>query len=109
MTTQEKLARIHNRATCYELALINGDRRILICYSMRQGRHTILEACRKHGQAIVDLTCPHGEQNMVFLKPASLGATIGDWWIRFTGRTQREAIITGELPWIGDVKTEVAA
>lgn len=23
---------------------------------------------------------------------------MGDWTIRFTGRTQREAILTGELP-----------
>ncbi len=39
-----------------------------------------------------------------FLKPAKLGAKIGDWSIKFTGRTQREAVISGELPFIGDHK-----
>jgi hypothetical protein len=36
-------------------------------------------------------------------KPRKLSSkTMGEWAIRFTGRTEREAIIAGELPYIGD-------
>lgn len=31
----------------------------------------------------------------------NVGFTAGDWWIEFSGRTQRESIIDGELVWVG--------
>jgi hypothetical protein len=35
---------------------------------------------------------------MQFRKPASAGADSEGWHINFSGRTQREAILAGELP-----------
>lgn len=106
LTTQQKLESIHNRATRYELAAIMGERRVLIAYTGRRSRHGLLEACRKRGPQVVALTCPSGEELLNFDKKASNGATIGQWAIRFTGRTQRDAIMEGELPYVADVVTQ---
>lgn len=102
--TMDRLERLQNQPTRYELVLERGEIRIRICYSMRTGRHSLLTACQKHGQTIVDLIGMDDKAQMVFLKPAALGAQIGEWRIHFTGRTQRDAISTrSELPWIGDM------
>lgn len=106
-TYQEKRERLRNRPTRYELIAQKGDRRVLIAYCMRTGRHSILEAARKHGQALIDLMEMDDNATLEWLQPARLGAKIGDWSIRFSGRTQREAI-GSELPWIGDTSTLAA-
>ena len=36
-------------------------------------------------------------------KKASDGFAIGEWQVRFTGRTERDAIMNGELPYVGDL------
>lgn len=101
MTTQEKLQRIQNRTTQYELIAIKGETRILIGYCAKT-RPGLLGMCRKNGQAVVDLCCPTGAENLMFGKKAAAGATIGEWVVRFTGRTQRDAILEGELPFVVD-------
>ncbi len=107
--TLDRLERLQNQPTRYELVLERGDTRIRICYSMRTGRHSLLTACQKHGQTLVDYIGMDDKAQMVFLKPASRGAQIGEWSIRFTGRTQRDAISTrSELPWIGDFEKVVS-
>ncbi len=60
MTTEQKLAALHNRATRYELAAVNGDRRILVAYTSRQGRMGILKACQGRADAMIALCCPTG-------------------------------------------------
>jgi len=84
--------------TLYELAAQNGDRRILLAYCSNRGRRTVWEVARKHAERLVALT---GAENIEFAKRASDGATMGAWRIRWTGRTQREAV-GSKLPWIGD-------
>jgi len=111
MTIQEKMERLHLGPTRYELIAERGETRVLIGYSMRQGRHAILTMCQKHGQKLIDFMGIEDAHLLVFLKPAKLGAHIGPaanpWSIRFSGRTQREAIHS-ELPWIGDFQKEAA-
>ena len=102
MTNEQfsKLEAIQRRATRYELAAIHGDgtTRVLIGYTSRQSRSGIMAKCRQHGELVCKLTCPTGEEIMSWPKPASSGMRIGsDWSIRFTGRTQRDAILEGEL------------
>lgn len=105
MTDQQKRERLHRGPTRYELIAERGDTRILIAYSMRTGRHSLLTACQKHGPALIAFMGIEDTHLLVFLKPAKLGAHIGPaanpWSIRFSGRTQREAI-GSELVWIGD-------
>ena len=109
MTTQDRLnrlARLYNRATCYELAAINVERRVLIAYCGRRSRSGLLAACRNRGALVIALT---GSENIEFGKRASDGATMGPWQIRFTGRTERDAIMEGELEYIGSVAQPVIA
>ena len=62
-----------------------------------------------NGQKLIDYMGLTADDLMTFPKPAKLGARIGPadnpWSVRFSGRTQREAIGT-ELPWIGNWKAE---
>jgi hypothetical protein len=114
MTKLEKLERLHNRPTRYELIAERGETRILIGYRMRTGRLAILKACQEHGPALIAFMGITDAHLLVFLKPAKLGAHIGSasdpWSIRFTGRTQRDAISTdSELPFIGDWSREAVA
>lgn len=102
MTTTEKLNRLHNGPTRYELVAEKGDERILIAYSMRTGRRALLTAAQKHGHALLAMMKLDDNTKFEFLKPAAKGAKVGDWTIRFSGRTQRDAISNGELPWIVD-------
>lgn len=97
---QKKLERLANRSTAYELAAIHPDgRRVLIAYS-RKGRRGIFSAVRNRGEAVAAL-CQ--SQEFAFAKRAADGATCGEWSIRFTGRTQRDAYVEGELTYVGDL------
>jgi hypothetical protein len=93
------------RRTLYELAIENGNRRILLAYCSNRGRRTVLDVMRKHGETLTQLA---GTDTMNFAKRSGDGATIGAWRVFWTGRTQREAV-DSKLPWIGDLKAEVAA
>lgn len=84
--------------TLYELAIENGEQRLLLAYCSNRTRQTIWKVARQHGERLVALT---GEENITFAKRAGDGAAMGDWRIRWTGRTQREAV-DSKLPWIGD-------
>ena len=92
---------LHNRPTRYELIAQSGEARVLIMYCVRTGRHTILESIRKHGPALLTLVAARSDDVFSWCKPASAGAMLADWNIRFSGRTQRDCI-GSELPWIGD-------
>ena len=103
MTTQEKLERLHNGPTRYELIGEGpGGERVLIAYSMRTGRLAVLQSMQKHGPKIIELLGLDDKAMLTWEKPAARGARIGAWSFRFSGRTQRDAISNGELPWIGD-------
>lgn len=107
MTTQEKLARITNYGTRYELIATNltkpeGHQNILIGYIIRRSRQGMLDACRKFGREMIDVMGLDEHDLSVFdckAKTLSLG---NNWFVRLTGRTQRTAIIEGELPFIVD-------
>lgn len=94
----QKLTRIQRYATRYELAMIKGNERILIRYTAKKTRRSILKECYEFGEKIVAIT---GVDEIKFADTKTVGATSGEWEFKFTGRTQREAIIGGELPFIG--------
>ena len=93
-----KLARIQNRVTLYEVALTHldtGERRLL-CYTRKTGRG-IRDYIFKHGPALVAFC---GDENFrPGWKRQGDETAVGRWSIGFTGRTQREAILNGELTW----------
>ena len=102
MTLTEKLARLQNRSTRYELAVKHPDgRAYLVTYAQSRTRHIIMVAVNNAGTELVKLT---GSKDITFAKKAKAGATIGEWKIVWTGRTQRQAYCEGELTFILDIE-----
>jgi hypothetical protein len=99
--TTERLERLRNRATLYELAMTRGEERLLVAYSQRKGRRDIFKAVTADHR-VGPIMARTGADRIEFAKRAADGAMMGGWTIRFTGRTERDAIIEGELPYAGD-------
>lgn len=85
-------------STRYELALVRGDERILIRYTYARALRNVLGAMSDHADRIVKLT---GAEKWDFINPKRRadGLKLGEWTLRFTGRTQREAY-AAPLPFI---------
>jgi hypothetical protein len=98
MTQEQKLARIYNRRTAYELVLTNGETTFLLVYAVQRTRHVLLERLCKYADALEKLT---GAREITFAKKSHGGATMGSFDVKWTGRTQREAIQSGEHTFIG--------
>lgn len=96
MTTNqiEKLDNLKNRATRYELVLERGAERLRLCYTARKNRRGLIDAIFRLGAELGAFT---GQKEVRFGQGAT--AQLGDWAVRFSGRTQREAIQAGELGW----------
>lgn len=97
---RRRLHALRNRRALYELALTHPDgRRVLLAYTDGKSRTAVLKAIRRRGPAVVSLT---GSESVTFARKAADGATIGEWSVNHTGRTEREAITDGPLPYVGD-------
>jgi hypothetical protein len=104
MTTEEKLARLKNRNTRYEIILTNGtDAKYLVLYTAQHSQSGLYAAVRQRYAAILVIT--GGE--LPFAAKRSDIFHGREWRCFFSGRTQREAIIEGELPF--DLAESVAA
>lgn len=91
-----KLEALKHYATRYELVLTNldsGEKRRL-CYTGKKNRVGLFSAIRNNGPELVAFC---GSEDFKMTGKAS--ASIGRWSVAFSGRTQREAIIAGELAW----------
>lgn len=90
-----KLARLKNHHTRYEITATKDGRAVLVGYTARTGRRGLLSMLQANGEAwgrfVRNPKC-----NITFRRPASAGADCAGWHIRFSGRTQREAILSGE-------------
>jgi hypothetical protein len=80
-----RLERLRNSTTRQELAAINGDRKILVCHASRTSRCGIRAALEGRVDALANLT---GDNGVTWAPRAADGCRMGDWTIRFTGRTQ---------------------
>jgi len=100
-TAPELLRAMRGHSTAYELAAIHPDgRRVLVRYTFRRSRAKLYEcACRFADE--LKMLC--GTAEIRFDDKASNGATMGEWAIRWTGRTERDALHGGELPFIRGV------
>lgn len=100
-TQQAQLARLHDGPTRYEAVLTLADgRRFLVGYAARHSKAGLVAMIRQNGPAILalmpDLTDEH---RMTWKAPAfdfGNGARVG-----WSGRTQRDAIMGGTLPFVG--------
>ena len=89
-----KLAAIKNRSTLYELVIQRGAEQFRLCYSARNNRRGMIDWIFRNGK---ELAAFSGSEEVRFGHGAT--AQLGDWHISFSGRTQREAISSGELRW----------
>ena len=94
MTTTQKLERLKNRSTAYELVATDGDRSVLICYTARKSFAGILQATLDRGDLLSDAT---GAIDITWNKASKSIVTDNGWQIKLSGRTQRDAICNGEL------------
>jgi len=100
MTTQEKLERIKLRGTLYEMvATLPNESRYLAGYC-NHGKMNILKMLQKNGEEWAKRI---GEKDMITFDKGGRIADMGNIKISFSGRTQREAIIAGELPWFKNI------
>jgi hypothetical protein len=110
MLTEEQIRRLERLRNCWtnyevEVALPDG-RKMLVCYTQRRSLSGLLSAIFDRWQPISRVTglppddpCAYRDKNRkeYVLEDGSV--------VRFSGRTQREAIISGELPYIGSPKS----
>lgn len=98
-TLQARLERLRHYSTRYEAVLTHADsgERRLLCYTARKSSAGLLSAVFSRGEALVAFS---GAERVENIKGA--GLRLGPWRVAFSGRTQREAIITGELTYFAD-------
>ena len=91
----ERLERLKYRVTLYELVVTSPDRPTMLAGYGRHGQSGMLSLLRKNGEAwskhIVD-------NDPVTFAKGGRSCQFGKLEFRFSGRTEREAIISGELP-----------
>ena len=94
--------RLENRSAkrLEDVATHADGRKVLIRYTSRKGRRGLYDALTQGEPA--KLCAFLGADHIDFAKKASDGGKMGEWTVRFSGRTQRDAIIGGELPFYLD-------
>lgn len=96
-----------NEATRYELIATDGTRKILVGYMSRKSRREvilfltvemreILPEARIH--ALARSTGTEAADWVTGERNEQVFARNGSWVVKFSGRTQREVVTTGELP-----------
>jgi len=99
-----KLERIKRYGTRWELVLVTpAGEQILLRYTAQHTRRGIIEQIRYHGARLVELT--GAEQFDSLGEWKGRGISLGEYRVRFSGRTQRDAILQGELPYISEVQS----
>ena len=101
-----KLQRIQGRETLYELTAEGPDgSRLLVAYCSPRSRSSLLRALRARALDVVRVT---GAEEFTPAKRAADGVTVGAFTVRFSGRTQRDAYLAGEHPFIADAPAPTA-
>jgi len=98
VATGARLQALHGYATAYEITATNGADVRLVAYTRQKSRHGILRALQRRGQMIIDQHNITEETPSTWGPRAADGLTLGQWSIKFSGRTEREALIAGEYP-----------
>lgn len=97
---EQKLAWIKNYKTRYEVEMVATDgRKWLVQYTSQKSRTGLLAAIRKVGESILAVGGASLPDH--FKLTTCQAVEFGNGWIiRFSGRTQREAYLGGELPFV---------
>jgi hypothetical protein len=100
-----KLDRIQGRRTLYEMAVIRADgAKALVCYTSPPSRRFMWDViCKRSDKILAFSGAAQNGERMAFLGKAKEVKIGNGAIIRLTGRTQRDAIIEGELPYVGSL------
>ena len=99
---RKQLERIHNRRTMYECAGRLPDGRLVLLMYCRKSFTGMRDALLDRWDEYIKAHWPKGI--MVDSKAWRIGAdAIEAGGAALTGRTQRDAILEGELPFVGDL------
>lgn len=103
-TQQNQLRRLHNYRTAYEVVAENRDtgERLLVQYTERHSTRGLWDALRTRVEDVVRVC---GATTATKMPSGKLALDGTPWVACFSGRTHREAIISGELPWIKEVRS----
>lgn len=91
---ERKLARLKNYRTRYEVVFTNGTEKFLLLYTAMNSYRGLHAACRQRYDALLHIT--GGVAPYAAKSADQFSGT--EWRAIFSGRTQREAIMGGELP-----------
>lgn len=101
----EKLTALQRRGTRHELILTDGSTSYRIAYAARNNRSGLIASTRAVSARVFE-TAGSEKGLVTFGKraadPVAIDGTV--WSIRWSGRTEREAIIAGELPYVPSTK-----
>lgn len=100
-----RLNAIKNRSTRYEVILTNGTLKYRAGYTGRHSQAGVRSIATKNFDDIKRLA---GTPDIWWIKPKP-GFHEGEWWIGFSGRTERESILEGELVWVGSETLKTTA
>lgn len=98
-TKEQKLEDLYRRSTKYELVATSPDGQRVLAGYCSHGKNNILSMLRRNGEQWADRIS--ADAVVTFAKDGR-SAQIGPWEVSFSGRTQRESIILGELPFFVD-------
>jgi hypothetical protein len=96
MNVTERLTHLQNRATRYEVVLVNGSTRMLLGYTARTGRNGMIPVAQNHGETICSMVGEGEFGAFVGAGTKCVWTLANGWTIRF-GRTEGSAIVEGEL------------
>ena len=100
---QRQLERIKYYATRYEVRLTLPDgRAMLVCYTERKSKAGLYSCLQNRGKAILALMPEMPEDSRLTYNKAQGFALGNGASVAFSGRTQRDAIMSGALPYIGN-------
>ena len=89
-----RLEEIKNLYTRYEVVLARQTgEKVLVGYTGRKSRKGLLNALRRHPDAVIELV---GGENVATFTKEGLSFSSG-WTAKFSGRTERDAILQGEI------------
>ena len=100
---QRQLERIKYYATRYEVRLTLPDGlAMLVCYTERKSKAGLYSCLQNRGKAILALM-PEMPEDCSLAYDKARGFIMGNGAsVAFSGRTQRDAIMSGALPYIGN-------
>ena len=94
-----KLEKLRRHSTRYELIAQFPDGKVILAGYTKFGKMNILDMLRNHNEFWLQFL---SEDDKVVFAKNGRSVQLGSIRVSFSGRTQRQAILEGELPFLGD-------